>query len=147
MAANPPSKNIADILSSSGIGVWASDVATDWAIVVGDLRDDPNTQICIMDSPGRSPEPGLDINYPSVQIIVRTSANDYLNGWYKCRDIRDVLLGRPSEERDGDVWASCVMAGDIMSLGKDENGRPLLAMNFDLIIHQGDLTNSHRTAC
>lgn len=139
-----PSEGIKDILVEDGIGVFASESSSVWAIRISRMKDKPNKMICIYDTLGYPPEPGLDINYPGIQIVVRGEPDGYRDTWAKCARIRDSLLGRPSETRNGDVWASVTMSSDIVWLGYDDNERPTFSMNFLLILHQGDLTNSHR---
>jgi hypothetical protein len=143
-----PSEGIKDILVANAIGVFQPNAtSTDWAIMISRMRDGkdaPNKSIAIYDTGGLAPEPGLDINYPSIQIIVRGEPDGYADTHKKCRDIRDVLLGRRSETRGGDVWASITMPYDILSLGYDDNERPEFSLNFQLIIHQGDLSNTPR---
>lgn len=143
-----PSEGIKDILVENAIGVFQPNaVMTDWVIMISRMRDGdgaPNKCIAIYDTGGLAPEPGLDINYPTVQLVVRGEPDGYVDAHRKCRDIRDVLLGRHSELRGGDTWASVTMPSDILSLGYDDNERPEFSMNFQLIIHQGDLTNTTR---
>jgi hypothetical protein len=105
----------------------------------------PHRMIAIYDTGGLAPEPGLDIDYPTVQILVRAESNGYKTAYSKCREIKDLLLGRNSEVRGGDTWASVTMTSDILHLGYDTAAeRPEFSMNFQLIIHQGDLTASQR---
>lgn len=141
------SNGIKDILVAQGVGVFKPDAAlTDWNIVISRFDKVPNRMIVILDTAGPPPEPGLDINYPGIQVAVRGEPNGYVDTMTKCMQIRDVLLGRPSETVNGDVWASITMSSDIIPLGYDENERPQFTLNFQLIVHQGDLTNSHRDA-
>lgn len=147
--ALPVSKHVADMVCEANIGVWAEMVLAEdsWCVVIARERPLPDRMITVYDSPGGSPEPGLDINRPSVQVVVRGRPDDYLAAWDVASQIKDLLLGRGNETRGGDVWASCTMAGDILPLGTDEGERPLLSMTFDFIVHQGDLSKSHRESC
>jgi Bacteriophage minor capsid protein len=140
-----PSEGIKNILVENSIGVFQPNaVITDWVIVISRLRDLPNKMISILDAGGREPEPGLDINYPAIHIIVRGEPDGYVDTYNKCLDIKDVLLGRKTEIRGGDTWASVTMPQDIIPLGYDENERPEFSLNFNLIIHQGDLSKTTR---
>lgn len=143
-----PSEGIKDILVENSIGVFQPNAAlTDWVIAISRMRDGdgtPNKMIVIYDTAGYAPEPGLDINYPSIQIVVRGEPNGYVDTYKKAQQIKNVLLGRLSEDRGGDKWAGITMPSDIIPMGYDDNERPELVMNFDLIIHQGDLSNTPR---
>jgi Bacteriophage minor capsid protein len=139
------SEGIKDILVENGIGVFLPQASeTDWGISISRLRPKPVKMIAVFDSGGRAPEPGLDINYPSIQLIIRGDSDGYVAAHAKARRCRDVLLGRRSETRGGDIWASITMTSDIIPLAYDDNERPQLSMNFALIVHQGDLTYSWR---
>lgn len=141
------SEGIKDILESAGIGVFQPNAGdNDWHILISRGKPKPDRMIVIYDTSGMAPEPGLDINYPGIQITVRGLPNEYKDLHAKARRIKDELLGMPNTVINGDVWASITMTSDIISLGYDENERPQVAMNFQLIVHQGDLTNSHREA-
>lgn len=140
------SEGIKDILVAAGVGIFEPDYSgTGWCIAISRTRNEPNTFIAIYDHGGQAPEPGLDVDYPSIQIVVRGEPDGYKNAMSKCRAIKDVLLGRPSETRSGDVWASITMPTDVIPLGYDDNERPEFSLNFNLIVHQGDLSNSHRS--
>lgn len=139
------SEGIKDILVENNVGVFQPGAApTDWVIVISKVRDAPNKMIVIYDIGGRAPEPGLDINYPSIQVYVRGEPDGYKDAHAKARRIKDVLLGRSNETRNGDVWASVTMQSDVIPIGYDGNERPQFTLNFELIVHQGDLTYSHR---
>lgn len=140
-----PSEGIKDILVETSIGVFQPyAVAGDWVIVISRIRDKPNKMITIVDTGGPAPEPGLDVDYPTVQVLVRGEPNGYVDAYKKAQAIKNVLLGRPSELRNGDTWASVVMVHDILPIGYDDNERPEFSMNFQLVVHQGDLSNSWR---
>ena len=145
MATLPPSDAIRTLLEANSIGVFASQ--TGWGIYVGVTPNDPNTIISIFDTGGLTPDPALDINYPGIQIIIRSNINDYSGGWAKAQQVKDRLLGFPGQSINGDVWASITMNSDILYLGQDDLFRPMFSLNFQAIIHQGDLTTANRRSC
>lgn len=139
------SEGIKDLLVAAGVGVFQPSAGpTDWHITISRMRDKPNKMIVVYDHGGLAPEPGLDINYPAIQIAVRGEPDGYKDAHTKARRIKDVLLGLPRTEVNGDIWASVVMTSDVIPLGYDDNERPEFSLNFQLIVHQGDLTYSHR---
>jgi Bacteriophage minor capsid protein len=152
MSMHMPSEGIKDILVTESIGVFAGTDENVWSICIARMRDGPDKMICIFDAPGMSPEPGLNVDYPAIQIIVRGTADGYPDAWRMCSTIKDILLGRPSAVVgadpelgvEGDTWASITMTGGIMAVGLDPSERPLFSMNFQLIVHQGDLSRSNR---
>jgi len=140
-----PSEGIKDLMVTGGVGSFGSE--TGWAIRISRQKDKPDSLVTIYDTAGLVPEPGLDINRPGIQLLVRGDQNGYKATYAKCEEIRDLLLGLPSQTINGDLWASVVMTSDIIFLGYDEKDRPEFSLNFQLIIHQGDLSNSHRESC
>jgi hypothetical protein len=164
-----PSEGVKDILVERGIGVFQGDIANSningnaingWVISISRARAKPNKMITIIDSGGSAPEPGLDIDYRSVQVLVRGEPNGYKDAASKVLEIKDALLGRPYEERwsggssgagivsnsvNSDVWASITMPFDWLPIGYDDNERPEFSLNFDIIIHQGMLGSSWRS--
>jgi hypothetical protein len=140
-----PSKGVADILVAAGIGQFGGN--SDWSIRIGRSKDSPDRGITIYDGPGQPPEPGLDINRPSVEISIRGGQNDYVEAYTKAEAIRDALLGYPTETINGDLWASVTMLGDIMCAGYDEKERPWFTLSIQIILHQGDLSGSYRISC
>jgi hypothetical protein len=147
-----PSIGIKDLLVSHNIGTFKLNHNTPnsspgWGISISRQHDKLDTLITIYDTQGLAPEPHLDINRPGVQILVRGSQSGYMAAYQKCEEIRDVLLGLPSQTINGDIWASLTMTSDILWLGYDENERPQFSLNFLLITHQGNLVNSNRESC
>jgi Bacteriophage minor capsid protein len=141
------SEGIKDILVSAGIGVFQPSAGSnDWHIIISRIKPNPDKMIVIYDTAGLPPEPGLDINYPGIQIVVRGMPNGYKDTSVKSKRIKDEFLGMPKTTVNGDIWASVTMTSDIIWLGYDENERPSFSLNFQLIVHQGDLANSHREA-
>ena len=145
MATAPPSDAVRTILETNSIGTFASH--TGWGIYIGITPNEPNTIISIFDTGGLAPDPALDINYPGFQIVVRSDTNDYTGGWAKAQQIKDKLLGLPSQTINGDVWAAITMNSDILYLGQDDLFRSMFSLNFSAIIHQGDLVATNRRSC
>ena len=136
-----PSEVIKDLLVSDGVGVFAA--TTGWGIYIAHSPDKPDTCIVIRDTGGTNANPKYLLNYPSIQVMVRGSQNGYVTAYDKCENIRDVLLGLPSQDIGADRWVAINAMGGINGLGEDDNNRPLLSLNFALIIQpaQSGLTN------
>lgn len=140
-----PSVGIKDLLVSAGVGAFGASAG--WSIRIGRMKDHPDTLITIYDTPGVSPEPRLDINRPSCAVIVRGNQNGYVDTYAKAEEVRNTLLGLPSQTINGDLWAHLTMSGDILHMGYDEKERPMFSLNFQIILHQGDLDGTHRISC
>ncbi len=123
---------IKTLLVAANVGVFAA--TTGWSIQIGRIVDEPDTQIVIFATGGKPSEPKLAIDYPSVQVLVRGSANGYEAARQKIIDVKNALLGLPSQTVNGDRWDSVLAIGDIKSMGYDQKQRPSFVMNFSLII-------------
>ena len=133
-----------DLLVLASVGTFnVTDPADNdtWSINVARLPEKPDRCIVLYDSGGRAPNPQYLIDYPTVQIKIRGSENDYeaLAGGAgtdgKVDDVVNALLGLDSQTINGDIWVSVSMIGDRNFIGYDDNGRPLFSLNFQLIIN------------
>ncbi len=127
-----PSEGIRDLLVAAGIGVFADQ--SDWGIYISKQPDNPEAVVTIYDSGGTASNPQFAVDFPSVQVRVRGRPNGYIEARNKCVDIKNALLGLPSQDLNGDRWVSISMIGDINALGYDQNQRPMLTTNYSLII-------------
>ena len=130
---------IRDILVDAGIGKARTQAGVnDWWIFISRLKDDVKHAkvITIYDQLGEAPEPGLDIDRPGFQIVVRGETDGYQDAAEKAAEIQRALLGLPRTETDtGDIIASVYMSSGIAYMGVDANERPELSLNFQAIVH------------
>lgn len=126
---SPVSLDISDILSTNGVGTLGAN--TGWGIFVSREPDSPDTAITIFDS-GNSLEPNAKwlLEYPSFQVRVRGSENNYLSATAKIQEIKDVLLGLPPQTRNGTNYRGVWQQTEIIPLGYDDQNRPLLVQNY-----------------
>lgn len=103
-----------------------------WDHFAGDDR-----VLAFMNESGKQPEVGVAIDYPSVQVLGRGTAS--VNGYQalsdKMLEVFNALHAIP-QEVGKPLWAdltSCIARGTIQNLGKDENNRPMMSLNFNLI--------------
>lgn len=133
MASISPAADIVPTLVTGSIGVAAA--VSGWGIYVGFLPGSPHTAIAIYDAPGETPNPKFALDYPAIQVTVRGTPDGYAAAFTKARAIKDLLLGMNPVTIEGVIWAGVNMLGDINSIGRDETNRPLLTMNFALILN------------
>ena len=132
---NPVSEDIKDLLVAEGLG---SDAGTDdWAIYRSQEPDTPNKVVTIYDTGG--PPPGYvyrvvvpETQYPTFQIRVR--GEDYTEVYEKIEAIKDYLNTVTGWFVDtATEYGRPFQTSEIISLGKDENGRSVLVVNFKII--------------
>ncbi len=128
---NPSSLDISGLLVQKGIGVFGFG---DWQITQGMMPPDaPDRRIAIYDTKGFTPNPKWNVDYPMVMVHVRGSPVDYLAAWQKAVEIKNALLGMPTQEINGTHYGGIMMLGDIGDIGRDENKRPVFSLNFRLM--------------
>ncbi len=128
MAEFPPSKMLKDLLvthvASSG-----------WQLEIGAMPDSPDEVIQLTDTVGIEPNPKYLLDYPSVQVMTRGSANGYLDAYRESKAVKDLLLGIDSfTTADGDRVVSITQNGDLGFIGRDSKMRPMFTINWALII-------------
>ena len=128
--ANPPSKDIVEILEQSSTGLGYT-FGTN--MFIGVLPDTPDECIAVYDTGGSSPAPNYDYYYPMVQVIVRGSssgATAYKDTWDTIEIVKQALHGLHGETWNGAVYIQIMAMSDILRLGPDDHGRPLFSLNF-----------------
>lgn len=131
-----------EYLVAQGICV-AVDTPAGWTLKVGKSVATPNKTITMYDTGGLPPNPKWAVDYPTIMATVRGEPNSYNTVWSKAREVRDALLGLPSQNLgdSGDRWVSVICPGDIGFIGYDDKQRAELTINFRLIIEPTILGN------
>lgn len=142
--ADPASKVIRDILVTAGIA-QTTVISNDWFVMISKMPGAPNRAIAIFDTGGTDPHPSLLLDFQTVQVRVRTDQNGYIVGYQKCQDVKDKLLGYPSQTIGTERWVSVVIAGDIAYIARDDQDRPEWTINFRIIKEPAASTLSNRT--
>lgn len=138
-----PAIVLKDLIVGAGIGTFAA--ATGWAVHVSrepaQASNIPHTVITTYDTGGIPPNPQWLLDEPTCQVRVRGNPNGYVNAFAKALEIKNLLLGLPSQTIGSDRWVSISMLSDITPIGYTEQQQPLLTMNFKMIIEPATGTN------
>lgn len=119
-----PSVDIKDILVSDGIGTFTDDIH------ISKEPASPDNVITIYDTGGQEANPKWSIDRPSVMIRVRN--NNYLNGYSKCKDIKDSLLGLSKQTINSTEYIAIWLQGEINFIEYDDNNRAIFTLNFNI---------------
>lgn len=122
-------------LSSGGVGSTTA-TGTNWRLVKRDLQ--PGTigtstvprQIAVVATGGRPWEPSESLDRPNFQLLFRDSATSSTGLEAKIADAIRVLTTSPGFTVLGRVYVDVQTQGNMLWLGRDENGRPLYSQNF-----------------
>lgn len=129
---NPPSVDIKDLLDAdSDVGLT---FPTD--LFVSEMPKEPDLCAAVFDSGGFDPDAHIDYQRPTVQVRVRGNKGAYVAAHSLAQAIRDALNGLNDQTVNATRYIGIWVVGDVLSLGQDDNGRPLLSVNFRI----------HRTA-
>lgn len=139
---SPLTIGIKDLLEAGEVGTFGA--SEGWSICIGRLINNPDTIVMVKSLPGQPPNPKWLLDYPSAQVIVRGNETGYLEAHAKAQKVKNLLLGLPSQDLNGDRWVQINMAGDIADLGQDEKQRPMFSLNFQLIIEPAVSSDSNR---
>lgn len=115
-----------------------------WTLFTGIAPKTPNKTILITDTGGLEANPRWSLDFPSLQVMVRGEVGGYLDTHKEASAVKDILLGLPPQDVNGDRWVSITMASDVAFLGVDETERPLFSINFRLIVEPQITPNTHR---
>ncbi len=117
--------------------------STGWALKTGKLPATPDKVVVSYDSGGSNPWPNRLLDFVMVQFRVRANPGGYAEAYTKAREVKDALLGIPSQTIGSDRWVSVTMSGDIAFMGYDDKDRPEFSLNFRCIIEPAasSLTN------
>lgn len=134
-----PSEGIKDTIDGDA-------AITGWSIVIGQGLTDVDELITIVDTGGLPSNPKWLLDFPTVQVLVRGGANNYLNTWRVAKAVKDLCLGLTSTDINGDRYVSITQLSDLAFIGRDDNNRPTFSMNFSLIIEPQTNAQTNRTA-
>lgn len=142
-----PAQSVAAELIAQGIGTAGTPTPTVWSICVGRLLDSPDELLAIFDTGGFSPNTKWQLDFPTVQVIIRGGKDEYAEGYAKALSIKDALLGiDPKEVETGVWWSGVTMLADIAFLKYDENSRPMFSVNFRIFQELTPSAGSHRAS-
>lgn len=127
------------ILQTAGVGTLGA--SSGWGLFGGALPDTPNNAIAVMQSGGLQPWAGYALDFPQIQVLVRSDAAAYLTGRTKANAVKDALLGIDPQTADGDDWWGVTMISDITELGRDKQSRFLFSLNFQVFLAPANTGN------
>jgi hypothetical protein len=126
---NATSKDVADILASSGLSLTVGQ-----NLFIGQEPTSPVNCATVYDTPGGPPQLTLDKterwDEPAIQVRVRNA--NYLVGHALIEAIKVALHGLAHEEQGGAMYELIKCDQDPFLLDYDGNGRPRFVCNFSV---------------
>jgi len=132
---NPPSIDIKDLLNGdTSLGLtFQTDLHVSY---LPDDDDTPNLCVAVFDTPGESPEHGVDADSPAenpgVMVMVRGNIREYSEAYMLANDIKNFLKGESNHNftLNGTKYVGIWSEGNPIPIGYDDEGRPLFTINF-----------------
>jgi hypothetical protein len=129
-----PEEGITEVLEAAGLGE-AAPTANPWPIFEGQFPEETSQCILVKVNGGRQPEVRIAIDYPSLQILVRSSKMNYVAARDKAQAIFDALQGIPSAPAAYPELTSVVAVNQPIFVGYEQDAeRPVWSLNFNTII-------------
>lgn len=123
---------------------------TGWRLFRGvepDNVDDPtvpDTSVSLFIAPPLAPNFRFLLDYPAVQVRVRSSKTDFDAAYVEINAIKSRLLGANAQSILGDWLVSCGVRSDIMSLGMDDQNRIRYVLTVTMITQPAQVTGDNR---
>lgn len=126
-----PPKGILALLDAAGVKEAGA-----WHVATGRLVDKPDKMVVISSPGGRSSEPVVAQDYPTVQLLVRGAkgSGGQEAAYLKAKECRAALLGIPSRPTEYENLSSVTAIGDVTDVGYDDADRPIFSVNLQLIV-------------
>jgi hypothetical protein len=122
---NPASQDVKDMLAAdSACGLT---YATD--LFISEMPPTPDQCVCVYDTGGFDPEAQYEYERPTVQVRVRGVAGTYLTTFALAQNCLDALHGTANYTINSARYIGIWAQGDILFVGYDNNGRPMLTFN------------------
>lgn len=110
------------------IAVFLESLIGEDVIFVNEEQSEPNNCVTIYDTGGSDPMVVDDVYSPTIQVRVRNL--DSPSAYAKQYQIRDILVALKNQIINGIDYIAIWQQGDIFSLGRDENSRYILTLNY-----------------
>jgi hypothetical protein len=124
---------IIELLVAANVGVLAPGPGT-WPIYEGKFPDDTDQCMMVRDTGGPRPEVRVAIDYPSVQVLVRSGKSGYIAAAGKADEVKLALHAIPSAPAQFPELTSCLLAGEKTFAGYDTDERPIWSINLNCIV-------------
>ena len=134
-----PAEDLKTIITGAGVG--STNPESDWGVHISKEPTSPNRAITLYDTGGAESNPKHLLDFPSVQVRVRGKKFGYQEAYQKILDVKNELLGLPSQTINGSLFSGVWAIGDIIFLRYDDNNRPIFVSNWRTAVEPASGTN------
>ena len=124
---------VGDYLQAQGVGTLGSD------LFLAVMPESPDACVCVYETTGYSPEETMGagafaVDRPGLQVICRAGLGDYPAARDKAVTVRGLLAGIVEQTLSGVHVLRVSASGSMQPMGEDQNGRPMVSVNFDCMV-------------
>lgn len=125
---NSPSEDVKDMITqSAGVGTFGV------GVFISVEPPTPDLCVTIYDTGGYPADLAVDIYNPTIQVRVRGAVGGYQAAYQKALAVLTLLHGVHNETWNGTRYILIRAMSDILNVGEDDKGRPILTINFQLM--------------
>lgn len=132
---NSTAYDIATYIVDSGLANFDPDDDSLPFITVGmepDIKE--RSLITLYDTGGPASNPAYTRDYPRIQVRTKAANQyNYPSAYGPQQNIKDLILGMSRVVWNDTIYVSVTQQGDIASLSTDQNSRPVLISNYQII--------------
>lgn len=124
-------EDVGAILTAAGVCTTGA-TSTGWTLKYRDLEPTPAQMVAVIPSGGLDGEQLVELDYPSVQVLIRGSSVASSGLEAKVAAV-NAALHLYSGTVNGRVYVNIARKGDVLWAGRDQNQRPIYSLNFGLV--------------
>jgi hypothetical protein len=108
-------------------------------LFLGVMPESPDAVVCLYEGPGLAPMETMGVSafavdQPGLQVISRGLRGDYPGARDKARTVRGLLAAITETTISGIHIMRVSADGALLPMGEDQNGRPMISMNFSCAV-------------
>lgn len=124
---------VGDYLQAQSQGTLGTD------LFLGRMPDSPDACVCLFEYSGSLPEmtfgsSGIAIDRPQLQVMTRAGRDDYPTARDKAVTLRNLLTAITNTTLGAFSVLRIEASGSVNPLGPDEKDRPLVSVNFNVMV-------------
>jgi len=128
-------ESVGDYLAAQGQGTLGT------SLFLAVMPETPDALVAVYESSGLSPMETMGasafaIDQPEIQVIVRGARGDYPTVRDKADTIRRLLAAVTETSISGIHIMRIRAEGSVLPMGEDENGRPMVSVNFQCAVRE-----------
>lgn len=126
-------ESVGDYLQAQGQGTLGTD------LFLAMMPEAPDVLTCVYETQGYAPMETMGaaafaVDRPGLQVITRASRGDYPTARDRADAVRDLLSAVVEQTLSGIHVLRISASGSVLPMGEDQNGRPMLSINFDCAV-------------